>query len=57
MTSMITVREVESGNIHTSVDKSLKTGDIPTGWSKSTDDLGLAERNIGGTLDTFEGNV
>jgi hypothetical protein len=54
---MITVTEVKPGNVHTSVDKALKSRNIPTGGTEGTDDLGFTVGHITRSLDAVKGNV
>ena len=54
---VITVTEVESSNVHTGIDEGLDGGDIPTGGSHGTDNLGLAVRHIRRGCDSGKSDV
>lgn len=51
MSLMITMRKVESGNTHTSINQLLESWDIPTCRTESADDFGVASLDIGGRRD------
>jgi hypothetical protein len=53
---VISMREVESGDIHTGIKHFDETVDIPTGGSKGADDLGFALLNISGFEDAVKLN-
>jgi hypothetical protein len=46
---MITMREVQSGDIHSIVDQATQTLDRPTSWTKSADHLCLLLSSLGST--------
>ena len=54
---MVTVTEVETSNIHTSLDQLFQLGNFPASGSESTDDFGLTAGNISGRLDTVKSDV
>ena len=57
MTSMVTVREVESGGVKTGIDQLLQLFDFPAGRSEGAEDLGGSLINIGLVEDHFNINV
>ena len=51
---VVSMREIETGNIHSCIEHFDKHFNFPTGGSKSTDDLSLAHRKIDLLKDVLE---
>ena len=55
--NVIAVREVESGDVHASVEHLDEHVSVPTGGSKCADDLGLAHVEVDLLEDVLEANA
>ena len=51
---MVTVREVETGNVHASVQHFNEIFDIPAGWAKGADNFGLPRVGVDALEDVLE---
>lgn len=51
---MVTVGEVEAGNVHAGINHLDEHVDFPAGWAKSANDFGSALGNIDGFEDVGE---
>ena len=51
---MVTVREIETGNVHASVQHFDEIFDIPAGWAKGADNFGLSCVGVDALEDVLE---
>ena len=54
---MIAVREVETGDVHASIEHLDEHVGVPAGWSECADDLGLAHVEVDSLEDVLEANA
>ena len=54
---MVTVREIQAGDVHAGVEHPDKHVSIPTGWAKCADDLALAVGKVDLLENVLESNA